>query len=185
MPSWEGFLFPDSYQVEEGASAAQILQVMATKMDQVLDDLRYDRAETLQGRSPYQLITTGSLVEKEAGSPPDERGKIARVIYNRLEEGEPLGIDAALLYGLDRSGGELSRSDIETDTPYNNRKRTGLPPTPIALPGRASLEAAIQPAEGPWKYYVLTSKDPPTHLFTDSYEEFTDAKADAQERGVF
>ncbi|MHB1137498.1 MAG: endolytic transglycosylase MltG [Microthrixaceae bacterium] len=183
--SWEGLLFPDTYEFEEAATAQTILQTMATKMESVLDELGYDKAEALQGRSPYELVTIASLIEKETGAPPEERGQISRVISNRLDEGETLGIDASVLYGLDRSSGELTKSDLDKDTPYNTRLNKGLPPTPIALPGRASLEAAIAPAEGTWRYYVLTSNDPPAHFFTDDYDEFLDARDDARDRGVF
>jgi len=185
VKNWEGFLFPDTYEFLDDATPQEILQTMATKMDDVLDQLGYDKAETLQGRSAFDLVTIASLIERETGQPPEERGKIARVIMNRLDAGEPLGIDAANLYGLGRVSGTLSKSDLETDSPYNVRRYEGLPPTPIALPGRASLQAAIQPANGSCRYYVLTSNDPPTHLFTDSYKEFQRAKADAQARGVF
>jgi UPF0755 protein len=183
--NFEGMLFPDTYQFRDDATATEILQTLADEMSDTLDELGYDRAETLQGRTAYELVTAASLAERETGQPPEERGQIVRVIYNRLDAGEPLGIDAAVLYGLGRSSGELTQSDLDTDTPYNTRLRTGLPPTPIGLPSRASLEAAINPPEGDWKYYVLVSNDPPTHLFTDSYSEFQRAKADAQERGVF
>ncbi len=185
IPNWEGFLFPDTYEFLDDASAQEILQTMATKMDDVLDDLGYDKAEALQGRTPYELVTIASLVERETGQPPEERGKIARVVMNRLDAGEPLGIDAANLYGLGRTSGTLTKSDLDVDSPYNVRKFKGLPPTPICLPGKASLQAAIEAPQGDWRYYVLTTKDPPTHLFTDSYQEFQDAKADAQARGVF
>jgi UPF0755 protein len=185
VASWEGLLFPDTYQFEEGASAQLILQTMATKMEQVLDRLGYERAETLRGRSAYELITIASLIEKETGAPPEERGMISRVISNRLDGGETLGIDASVLYGLGRTSGELTQTDLDTETPYNTRIVTGLPPTPIALPGEASLAAAIAPPEGAWRYYVLTSNDPPTHLFTDDYDEFLEARDDARARGVF
>jgi UPF0755 protein len=183
--SWEGLLFPDTYRFSEDATATEILQTLADQMADLLDELGYDRAETLQGRTAYDLLIIASLIERETGAPPEERGKISRVIANRLDSGEPLGIDASVLYGLGRSSGELTKSDLEADTPYNTRLRPGLPPTPIALPSRASLEAALAPTEGPWNYYVLTSNDPPTHLFTDSYREFQEAKAKAQEDGVF
>ncbi len=185
VTSWEGLLFPDTYEFEEGASAQEVLQTMATKMEEVLDDLGYDKAETLQGRSAYQLITIASLIEKETGAPEDERGKISRVISNRLDDGETLGIDASVLYGLGRASGELTQADLDTETPYNTRLVEGLPPTPIALPGEASLAAAIEPAEGTWKYYVLVANDPPSHFFTDDYDEFLEAKSDAQANGVF
>ena len=185
VASWEGLLFPDTYEFEESASAQTILQTMASKMEAVLDELGYDKAEALQGRSAYELVTIASLIEKETGAPPEERGQISRVISNRLDDGETLGIDASVLYGLGRSSGELTRSDLDQDTPYNTRLNSGLPPTPIALPGRASLEAAISPTEGNWRYYVLTSNDPPAHFFTDDYDEFLEARDDARERGVF
>src|SRR5690606_34018971 len=92
--SWEGFLFPDTYQFEPDATAAEVLQAMATKMDDVLDELDYDKAQTLQGRRAYELVTIASLVERETGAPPEERGMISRVISNRLDDGETLGIDA-------------------------------------------------------------------------------------------
>lgn len=183
--SWEGFLFPDTYQFSDDATAVDVLQTMASKMDSVLDELDYDKAETLQGRTAYELVTIASLIEKETGAPEEERGMISRTISNRLDAGETLGVDASVLYGLGRADGRLTRSDLDTDTPYNTRLHAGLPPTPIALPGRASLAAAISPTEGDWKYYVLVSNDPPRHFFTDSYQEFLDAKEDAQRRGVF
>lgn len=185
VASWEGLLFPDTYEFEPDVTAQEVLQTMASKMDEVLDGLGYDKAETLQGRTAYELITIASLIEKETGAPPEERGKISRVISNRLDDGETLGIDATVLYGLGRTSGELTASDLETETPYNTRLVRGLPPTPIALPGAASLAAAIDPPEGDWRFYVLTSNDPPAHFFTDDYDEFLEAKSDAQARGVF
>lgn len=182
--NFEGLLFPDTYEFADDATPEKILQTMATKMEDVLDELGYEKAESRMGRSPYELVTVGSLIEKEAGSPPEERGKISRVVENRLDDGEPLGIDAAVLYGLGRGGGGLTKKDLAADTPYNTRKRTGLPPTPIALVGRDSLAAAIDPTPGPWKYYVLVAKDPPRHFFTGSYQEFLRAKDKAQADGV-
>lgn len=183
--NWEGLLFPDTYQFSDTDTASVILQKMVTRMDEVLDSHGYDRAQALAGRSPYELITIGSLIERETGQPTEERGKISRVISNRLDAGETLGIDASVLYGLGRSSGELTRSDLDQDTPYNTRIHSGLPPTPIGLPGEASLAAAIEPTPGDWRYYVLTSNDPPSHFFTSSYQEFLNAKNDAQRRGVF
>lgn len=185
VESWEGFIFPDTYQIADGATPVEILQRMSDQMENQLDSLNYDRAETLYGMSAYELITIASLIERETGRPVEERAQISRVIRNRLNDDEALGIDAAILYGLDRSAGTLTQSDLDLDTPYNNRIHKGLPPTPIGLPSKASLEAAAQPADGDWKWYVLTSNDPPTHLFTNDYDEFLDAKAKAQEDGVF
>ena len=115
--------------------------------------------------TPYEMVIVASLVEKETQQ-ADERGKVARVIYNRLDQDFYLGIDAAVLYGLGRSSGGLSEADLQKDTPYNNRIHKGLPPTPIANPGIASLQAAVAPAKGPWLYYVLDADapgPPPVH----------------------
>ena len=183
--NWEGLLFPDTYEFSDDATATEILQTLSDEMSSNLDELGYERAETLRGFSAYDVLKVASLAERETGQPEEERGQIARVIYNRLDEGEPLGIDASILYGLGRDSGELTKSDLEADTPYNTRVNAGLPPTPIGLPSMAALSAAIDPPEGDWRYYVLVSNEPPSHLFTDSYSEFQRAKAQAQADGVF
>lgn len=183
--NWEGLLFPDTYEFADDATATEVLQTLADEMSDHLDELGYDRAETLRGFSAYDVLKVASMAERETGEPEEERGQIARVIYNRLDAGEPLGIDATVLYGLGRDSGELTQSDLETDTPYNTRLHAGLPPTPIGLPSLAALEAAINPPEGDWFYYVLVSNDPPTHLFTASSSEFQRAKEQAQADGVF
>jgi UPF0755 protein len=183
--NWEGLLFPDTYEFTDDATATEVLQALADEMADHLDELGYDRAETLRGYSAYDVLKVASMVERETGQPEEERGQIARVIYNRLDAEEPLGIDATVLYGLGRDSGELTQSDLDTDTPYNTRLNAGLPPTPIGLPSRAAMEAAIDPPEGDWFYYVLVSNDPPTHLFTDSSSEFQRAKEQARADGVF
>jgi len=183
--NFEGLLFPDTYEFAVGTPPEKILQTMATKMEDVLDELGFSKAESQIGRSPYEALTVASLVEKEAGAPPEEKGKISRVVENRLDDGEPLGIDASVLYGLGRGSGGLTKKDLAVETPFNTRKVVGLPPTPISLVGRAALEAAINPTPGTWKYYVLVSKDPPSHFFTSSYQEFLRAKNKAQADGVF
>lgn len=185
VSNWEGFLFPDTYEFAVDATPVEILQTLVDRNDEVLDSLDYDRAEALQGRSAYDLVTVASLIERETGQPPEERGQIARVIFNRLDADEILGIDASNLYGLGRTSGELTASDLAVDSPYNLRLNRGLPPTPIASPGKASLEAAIRAPVGDWMYYVLVSNDPPTHFFTSSAEEFERVAQDSRERGVF
>jgi len=183
--SWEGLLAPDTYQFAKKSTPLKILQTLADQQTKILDSLSYDKAEALSGHSAWELITIASLVEREAGTPPDERGKVARVIDNRLDRNMPLGVDASVLYGLGRTSGALTKSDLAKDTPYNTRIHAGLPPTPIATPAKSALVAAISPATGPWLYYVLTSNNPPTHFFTDSEKAFEKAKADAKARGVF
>lgn len=183
--SWEGYLLPETYKFEQGATPEQILQTIVDEFDSTLDDLGYGNAQASTGRSAQDLVTIASMIERETGDPDEERPKIARVILNRLERDIPLGIDATLLYGLGRKGDEqpLLKSELETDGPYNTRTRGGLPATAISLPSEKSLQAAISPAEGPWIYYVLESRNPRTHFFTESAREFERAKATCREKG--
>jgi UPF0755 protein len=181
--SLEGLLFPDTYRVEEKEDEAAVLRRMVGTFDDVATEVGYEDAEKLVGHSPYEAIIVASLVESEAKDDSD-RAKIARVIYNRLDQRIPLGIDATFYFTLplERRGTGLRRSDLDRPGPYNTRLNTGLVPTPIALPGRASLEAALHPEDGPWLYYVL--KDRRTHAFSESYDEFLRNKRAAQEKGL-
>ena len=106
------------------------------------------------------------------------------MVYNRLEKGIPLGIDAAILFGLGRTSGELTKSDLAKDTPYENRRQTGLPPTPIASPGEATIEAALNPADGDFLYYVLATKEGRT-FFTDDYDAFINQRNKSRAEGIF
>lgn len=182
--SLEGLLFPDTYRIEDTEDEQHVLQRMVDTFDQEATDLGYADAQAKVGVSPYEAIIVASLVESEA-KVDEDRAKIARVIYNRLQKGIPLGIDATFYYALgeDRKGTGLRQSDLEIDSPYNTRKNAGLVPTPIALPGRASLEAAINPEPGPWLYYVLADKDG-RHAFTDDYNQFLRDKRAAQQAGL-
>ncbi|MEJ5254653.1 MAG: endolytic transglycosylase MltG [Acidimicrobiales bacterium] len=189
--SLEGLLFPATYRVEEGdeLDEQKLVRQMVAKFEQVADELGLDgAAEKLQGVagrrqiSPYEVVIVASMIEEEAKA-PEEKPMIARVIYNRLAEGMPLGIDATVIYALGEHKEQLTRSDLEIDSPYNTRRFPGLPPTPIASPGRESLEAALNPADGPWLYYVLTDEQG-HHHFTDDYNDFLRAQRDARSRGL-
>jgi UPF0755 protein len=120
------------------------------------------------------VLVVASLIEEET-KVDAERSKVARVIYNRLEQGIPLGIDATSRYEAVLAGRSRDDIDFDSDSPYNTRKVAGLPPTPIASPGRASIEAALNPADGPWIYYVLQDAQG-NHFFTESSREFINAK---------
>ena len=127
-----------------------------------------------RGLNPYQILIVASLIEEEAKTEGD-RGKIARVIYNRLDLGMPLGIDATIVYALEGDR-QLSQSDLEVDSPYNTRIYSGLPPSPIAAPGKLSLEAALNPEVGDWLYYVRTDEfGPGSHTFATTNQEFQQA----------
>jgi UPF0755 protein len=180
--SLEGLLFPDTYQVPEDADEVAALQLMATQFEAVADEIQLDTRAQAMGYTPQQIITIASMIEEEARVDED-RTKIARVIYNRLAAGTRLDIDATTLYAVGKEGNTLTQSDLDSDSPYNTRKVAGLPPGPIASPGRASLEAALSPVDGPWFYYVLADEDG-HHAFTDDPDEFERLVAEAEEKGL-
>jgi UPF0755 protein len=175
----EGFLFPDTYDLEPDTTAADLIKSMVDEYKTAVDDAGLVQKAAAVSLSPYEMVIVGSLVEKETQQ-ADERGKVARVIYNRLDQDFFLGIDASVRYGLGKFTGALSVADLAKDTPYNNRIHKGLPPTPIANPGIASLQAAVAPAKGPWLYYVLDASHPGHHVFTDDRDVFNAAKAKCQ-----
>jgi UPF0755 protein len=181
--SLEGLLFPDTYRIEDKEDELAVLARMVGTFDDVATSLGYDQAEQKVGYTPYQVIIVASLVEAEAKDDAD-RAKIARVIYNRLEKKMPLGIDATFYFALplNRRGTALRQSDLNRPGPYNTRKNVGLVPTPVALPGKASLEAALNPEPGNWLYYVL--KDQRTHAFSSDYNQFLRDKKAAQQKGL-
>jgi len=188
----EGFLFPATYEItpEQANDAQALIDQMIAAFDRTAAATGLaDATATLRSEgvdveiTPYQALIVASLIESEA-KVPEDRAKIARVIYNRLEQGMSLGIDASVLYALGDRSATLTESALKTDSPYNTRVKTGLPPTPINSPGQASIEAALHPAPGRWTYYVLTDEEG-NHYFTDSYADFQRAVQDARNRGVF
>jgi UPF0755 protein len=166
----EGFLFPATYDFVTKTTSAQLVhdQVQTFCRTWHTLDLAYARAKNL---TPYDVLTIASMVEKEAEA-PSERPLIAAVIYNRLHARMPLGIDATLRYGLnippDKS---ITESQLASSNPYNSRKLLGLPPTPIANPGLASLRAAAHPAKVGYLYFVR-KPDKVHHFFTASASAF-------------
>ena len=177
---YEGLLFPDTYFLATDATAAELLDQMIGRMDQVMTELGYGRATELVGISAYDTLIVASLIEREARVPGD-RPKISRVIHNRLVAGWLLGIDATVVYAT--GDNVLTVSDLATESPYNTRVSPGLPPTPIASPGRAALEAAITPVVGQWIYYVLADESG-RHAFSVSAEEFERDKQRCQDLGL-
>jgi len=166
----EGFLFPATYEFFQQTSSPQLVQdqldAFCENWKQI--DLGYAHSKNL---TPYDVLIIASMVEKETLS-PDERQLVSAVIYNRLHARMPLGIDATLRYGLDIPPTEsIRQSQLESNSPYNTRKRQGLPPTPIANPGLASLQAAAHPAKVKYLYFVR-KPDKKHHFFTASYQAF-------------
>ncbi len=166
----EGFLFPATYEFTAKTTAKQFVadQLASFGQNWAKVDLRAARTKNL---TPYDVLIIASMIEKETIA-PEERAKVAAVIYNRLKAGMPLGIDATIRYGLDVPGTEALRvSQLESDNPYNTRNRTGLPPTPIANPGLASMKAAALPADADFLFFVR-KPDKIHHFFTASESEF-------------
>jgi uncharacterized YceG family protein len=166
----EGFLFPALYEFTQRTTATALVrkQLSAFRSAWAQVDLRKARRKNL---TPYDVLIIASMVERETVA-PEERRLVAAVIYNRLRNRMPLGIDATIRYGLNVPGTEsLRRSQLESDNPYNTRNRTGLPPTPIANPGLASMKAAANPAAVDYLYFVR-KPDNVHHFFTASESEF-------------
>ena len=177
VKSTEGFLFPKQYEFEEGTTAPQMVTRMLEQYLMETETLDISEARERLNLTEYELVTVASLIEKEA-SRPEERPLVASVIYNRIRKDMPLQIDASVHYALDKQGEELSLADLEVNSPYNTYENTGLPPGPICSPSRQSLEAAINPAETDYLYYVLKANGE-EHFFTGNYREFLEAKARA------
>jgi UPF0755 protein len=161
----EGLFFPDTYTFSPGASDLEIYRQAYRRQQDVLQAAWGARAPELPYRDPYEALVMASIVEKETGK-PEERDRVAAVFVNRLRVGMMLQSDPTTIYGLgERFDGNLRKRDLQADTAYNTYTRGGLPPTPIALPGKASIEAALNPARVPALYFV--SRGDGTSEFSD------------------
>jgi UPF0755 protein len=164
----EGQFFPDTYLFPRGTTDRELLLQAHTRMQRELQAAWNRRAADLPLDSPYEALILASLVEKETGA-AEERPLIAGVFINRLRMGMRLQTDPSVIYGLgEKFDGNLRRRDLLNDTPYNSYTRAGLPPTPIALPGRAALEAAVRPAKTKALYFVATGLGDGRHFFATS-----------------
>jgi UPF0755 protein len=187
----EGVLFPATYDVPRSSSSDP-----AVLVDQML--VAFDRVSTAQGLpdatarlqgvagdraiTPYEALIVASMVEAEARTDED-RPKIARVIYNRIKNDMRLDIDATVLYALGERLATLTQSQLDVDSPYNTRRFQGIPPTPINSPGEASIQAALNPAEVDWLYYVLADEDG-SHYFTEDFDDFNRAVRESRDKGL-
>ena len=166
----EGYLFPDTYAMVRHATATQLVARMVAGFEKVLTP-QLRAAAAARGLSVRELVTLASIVEKETGN-PEERPLVAAVYANRLRIGMALQCDPTVIYALQRASrydGNLTRENLHVDSPYNTYRYAGLPPGPIANPGRASLEAAAQPADVPYVYFV--SRGDGSHAFASTLNE--------------
>ena len=165
----EGLFFPDTYHFNTGASDVQVLGRAYQTMQSRLASAWEQRDPAVPYETPYAVLIMASIVEKETGRPEDRR-MIAAVFVNRLKRGMRLQTDPSVIYGLGPAfDGNLRKRDLETDGPYNTYTRSGLPPTPIAMPGQASIEAALNPTPSPALYFV--SRGDGTSHFSQTLEE--------------
>jgi len=173
-PSPEGLFFPDSYRFTRGTSDWQLLQRAHGKMLQVVAEEWERRAQGLPYETPYEALIMASIIERETGL-PEERGAIAGVFVRRLQKGMRLQTDPTVIYGLGASfDGNLRRRNLKDDSnPYNTYRRFGLPPTPIALPGLASIRAALDPEPGDHLYFVARGDG--GHVFSATLAEHEEA----------
>ena len=180
----EGYLFPATYMIPPNATPKSILSMMVERWRKAADDAGLEEAAKRLDYTPAELMVVASLVEAESNRDAD-RGKVARVIYNRLETDATNGllqIDAAVNYAHDRDLGiALTTDDLEIDSPYNTYKNPGLPPTPIEAPGDAAIAAAANPTDGPWIYYVTVNLRTGETKFTEDYDEFLTFKNEYKE----
>ena len=169
----EGFLYPATYELEPGASADDLVsqQLAAFKQNFREVDLKYARSKNL---TAYDVLTIASMIDREVQI-PRERPLVGEVIYNRLEIGEPLSIDATIRYATGNFDQPLKESELEIDSPYNTRLVAGLPPTPIGNPGLDAIEAAADPGRGDNRFYVVKPGTCGEHVFTGSEQEFNEA----------
>jgi UPF0755 protein len=181
LTRWEGLFFPARYEIPEGATPAQILTVLADETVRRVDTVDWSRLEEL-AITRYEALIVASLIQREAGVDAD-RPLIASVIYNRLEAGMPLQIDATVVYALGESPGRVLAEHLEIDSPWNTYRVKGLPPTPIGTAQMESIQAAAAPAETDYLFYVLVSPDG-RHGFSTTYEEHQEKIAQAKKDGV-
>ncbi|MFJ6737433.1 endolytic transglycosylase MltG [Streptomyces sp. NPDC091279] len=164
----EGYLFPATYPLPEKATPESLLSSMVETANKRFNGAPIAAGAQRNAMNVYQAVTIASIVQAEAATRAD-MGKVARVVFNRLERGMPLQMDSTINYGLNRSTLKTSESDTRIDSPYNSYQRMGLPPTPIDNPGEEAMRAAINPTPGDWLYFVTVK--PGDTRFTANYDE--------------
>jgi UPF0755 protein len=183
LPTWakgqvEGFLFPATYEFQPDATADEVVEAMLARFNQAAEAVDLVDSAKARGITPREAVIVASLVQGE--SAPEDYDKVARVVYNRLDQGMRLQFDSTVNYALGTSEIQLSREQLDTDSPYNTYRNAGLPPGPISSPGEAALQAALSPAKGTWLYFVATDPAAGITKFATSYEKFLEYKREFQ-----
>ncbi len=178
----EGFLFPATYEVEPGTTEIDALAAMTAKYAEVADELSLAEKAKSLSYTEREIVTIASIIQAEARLPEDF-GKVARVIYNRLEDSEPLGMDSTVAFANGVYTVFTTDEQRAIDSPYNTYTNAGLPPGPINSPGQQALEAALNPAEGDWKYFVTVDLETGETKYAETLEEHNRNVAEAQANG--
>ena len=177
----QGYLFPATYTVGPDATPLSLLQQMVKKAVEMENDLDLEGRAAALGITPHEALTVASIVEAESGRAKDSP-KVARVIYNRLDVGMALQMDSTVHFVSGKDGSVWTDStDRDSDSPYNTYKVVGLPPGPIGNPGEEALEAALNPADGDWLYFVAVDLDTGETKFAPSLEEHNGNIAELRE----
>jgi UPF0755 protein len=164
----EGYLFPATYPLREKATPQQLLSFMVDTANEKFNGAPIAAGAQRNAMNVYQAVTIASLVQAEAATKAD-MGRVARVVFNRLERGMPLQMDSTINYALNRTTPKTTKADTRIDSPYNSYQRMGLPPTPIDNPGEDAMRAAINPPPGDWLYFVTVK--PGDTRFTADFAE--------------
>ncbi|MGJ6964907.1 endolytic transglycosylase MltG [Streptosporangium sp. G11] len=181
----EGYAFPATYEITPKMTASEILTKMVDRFNQTADkDDLQGKAKAL-GHTPHEIMTIASIVQAESGT-KDDMGKVARVIYNRLDREPPLNLamDSTVMYALNKVGIEASHKDLESTSPYNTYKVAGLPPGPIANPGDDAIQAALNPTKGDWVWFVTTCPSKSITKFASAESDFFALKAEYERNKV-
>ena len=174
---YEGFLYPDTYEIYKNESAHGIIQRMLTRFEQVYDAAADEATVDTSKYSVFDLVTVASLIEREVKL-DEERPLVASVIYNRLNKNMKLQMCSTVQYALGTPKARLMNSDLKIDSPYNTYQNAGLPAGPIASPGQASISAAVHPADTDYLYFVLTSAGSGKHNFASTGDDFSSYRED-------
>ena len=175
----EGYLFPDTYEIQPDVTATQVLQQMVQSFNQEATAVDLTQAAAKVHLTPAEVIVVASLAQAEGGTDADFP-KIAEVIYNRLHIGMKLDLDSTVLFALNKYGIQATDADLNTNSPYNTYKFEGLPPGPIDCPGAAAIQAALNPATGNYLYFVTVNPKTKETLFTSSESQFEQYQAELE-----
>lgn len=178
----EGFLFPSTYDIPQKATATDVLRMMVAEQRHQVDEVTLTQGGSSYNLSAYEVVVVASLLEQEGIT--NDFGKIARVIYNRLDRDRELQLDSTVNYALHRNKARVTVAQTRVDSPYNTYRHKGLPPAPISNPGLQAIDAAMHPEDGTWLYFVKMDRQG-NSFFTADEQAFLAQKEKSQKAGIY